>query len=121
LRRGNLRAVLDTNIFVAAFLSKSQRGPGRELLALWEQGAFDLLVSRTLATEIGEKLLARVVDDVIVGEFILLLRRRAIWIEVPTEAVLPILQDPDDNHVLACAVVGQADYLVTHDRHFDAL
>lgn len=45
----------------------------------------------------------------------------AEWIVVPPEAVLPLLSDPDDNLVLACAVVGQADYLVTYDPHFNTL
>ena len=32
-----------------------------------------------------------------------------------------IVNDPDDDHILACAVVGRADYLVTYDPHFDCL
>ena len=32
-----------------------------------------------------------------------------------------IIADPDDDFILACAVVGQADYLVSYDAHFDVL
>jgi len=46
----------------------------------------------------------------------------AEYVHVHEEDVQPlILADPDDDHVLACAVVGKADYLVTYDPHFDCL
>lgn len=32
-----------------------------------------------------------------------------------------ITADPDDNKFVDCAVAGQADYLVTHDKHFNIL
>jgi uncharacterized protein len=35
------------------------------------------------------------------------------------ERVVPA--DPDDDVMLACAVVGKADYLVTYDPHFDVV
>lgn len=51
-----------------------------------------------------------------------LLGRLAEWVEVPEEAVRPLVeQDPDDDHVVACAVVGNADCLVTYDPHFEVL
>ena len=31
------------------------------------------------------------------------------------------LSDPDDNVIVACAVEGRANYLVTYDPHFDSL
>jgi len=51
-----------------------------------------------------------------------LLAQLAEWVEVPKEAVSPvILDDPEDDLVLACAVLGKADFLVTYDAHFDFL
>ncbi|MCB9294286.1 MAG: PIN domain-containing protein [Lewinellaceae bacterium] len=32
-----------------------------------------------------------------------------------------IYNDPDDNKFVDCAVAGQADFLVTHDKHFNVL
>ena len=29
--------------------------------------------------------------------------------------------DPDDNKFVDCAIAGQADYIVTHDKHFRIL
>lgn len=43
--------------------------------------------------------------------------------EVVVPALIPptILADPDDDHVLACAIAAQADYIVSGDRHLLAL
>jgi predicted nucleic acid-binding protein len=32
-----------------------------------------------------------------------------------------VVDDPDDDKVIECAVVGKADYIVTGDRHLLAL
>jgi uncharacterized protein len=39
----------------------------------------------------------------------------------PNQIHSVITNDPDDDQVLACAVVGKADYLVTYDPHLDCL
>lgn len=117
-----LRAVLDTNVFVSAFLSRSPSSPTREILQRWQAGEFVLLSSRTLVDEVAEKLVARQIQQERILEFLTLLARLAEWVEVPQGAVRSvILQDPEDDLVLACAVIGKADFLVTYDAHFDAL
>lgn len=117
-----LRAVLDTNVFVSAFLSRSPTSPTREIVQRWQAGEFVLLTSDSLIDEITEKLLARQIQRERILEFLTLLARLAEWVEVPKEAIRPvILQDPEDDLVLACAVVGKADFLVTYDTHFDSL
>ncbi|MDO8754882.1 MAG: PIN domain-containing protein [Anaerolineales bacterium] len=45
----------------------------------------------------------------------------AEWVEVPPEKIEALLSDPDDNVIVACAVEGKANYLVTYDPHFDSL
>jgi uncharacterized protein len=32
-----------------------------------------------------------------------------------------IRDDPDDNKFTDCAIAGEADFVVTYDRHFEAL
>jgi len=117
-----LRAVLDTNVFVSAFLSRSPTSPTRELIQRWEAGEFVLLVSDSLVDELAEKLIERGISQERVVELLALLGRLAEWVDVPDEAIEPVIEaDPDDDFILACAVVGGADYLVTYDSHFDVL
>ena len=117
-----LRAVLDINVFLSAFLSRSPSSPTREILQRFQDGEFVLLVSYDVIDELSEKLLKNGIHPLRVLEFLVLLDRLAEWITVPEEAVLPeISGDPDDNPILACAVVGKADYLVTYDTHFEPL
>lgn len=57
-----------------------------------------------------------------VSEFLTLLVELAESIEVAPESVHPVvLDDPDDAPIVACAVLGKADYLVTYDVHFEPL
>jgi predicted nucleic acid-binding protein len=50
-----------------------------------------------------------------------LLERLAEWVTIPEDAVAPVLADPDDDVVLSCAALGNAQYLVTYDPHFEAI
>ena len=116
------RAVFDTNVFVSAFLSRNPSSPTRELIERGKNGEFVLLISDALADELIEKLLKKGVALYEVLEFTALLGQLAEWVEVPEEAVRPLVaQDPDDDYVIACAAVGNADCLVTYDPHFEIL
>ena len=52
----------------------------------------------------------------IVGEL-----RRMARIVVPDNVPLVIENDPDDDHVIACAVAAQADLIVSGDKHLHSL
>jgi len=117
-----LTVVFDTNVFVSALLSRNPTSPTQELLRRWRAEEFTLLISQALLTELVEKLLARDVSHEKIQELLIAIIRLATWVDVHAEAVLPVVAaDPDDDLILACAVVGQADYLVTYDPHFDVL
>lgn len=117
-----LRAVFDTNIFVSAFLSRNPSSPTQELIRRWQDGELTLIVSEALVDEITEKLLERRISEDRITELLALLIRLAEWADVPPESVRAVVgEDPEDDPILACAVVGRANYLVTYDAHFDSL
>lgn len=117
-----LQAVLDTNVFVAAHLSKNPNSPAMELLRRWRRGEFELLYSDDLLVEVDEKFSAREISDEHKDSFLVELRDQGTYVEVKPSDIRPVITaDPDDDLILACAVVGQATYLVTYDHHFDVL
>ena len=116
------RVVLDTNIFVAAHTSKNPRSPNKELIQRWLLGQFELLYSKALFEEIVDKLKDKRISQALVIELVANLIHLAERVEVPPETVRKIIiADPDDDQLLACAVSGKADYLITYDTHFDVL
>jgi len=117
-----LRAVLDTNVFVSALLSRSPTSPTQELIRRWEADEFTLLISDVLLEEVAEKLDAHGISQERIVELLTLMDRLAERVIVPDEAVTPVIEaDPTDDPILACAVVGEADCLISYDAHFDVL
>lgn len=72
-----LRAVLDTNVFLSAFLSRSPSSPTREILQRWQAGELVLLVSDALVDELAEKLLENKIHPARVTEFLTLLTKQS--------------------------------------------
>jgi uncharacterized protein len=117
-----IRAVFDTNVYVAAYLSKNLRSPNKELFRRWRDGEFVLLVSDAILHEVIEKFNQIGVDQALTIELIAFILAEATHVTVSADQIQSVIAgDPDDDRVLACAVVGQADYLVTYDPHFDCL
>ncbi len=117
-----LRAVFDTNIIIAALLSRNPHSPLVELLHRWRDEEFELLYCDDLLSEYREKLVTkgvqldrrlRFLDDLTsLGNHIPL---------TPDDLIPRVPDDPDDDVVIACAVAGGATHLVTYDEHLHAL
>ena len=116
-----LRAVFDTNVFVSSSLSKNSNSPTRELLQRWKNGEFTLVICDQIAKELAEKLFERGIGFDAIEEQLTALAQAAEWVIVPNEKIENLLSDPDDNIIVACAVEGKANYLVTYDPHFNPL
>ena len=115
------RAVFDTNVFVSASLSKNINSPTRELLTRWKNNEFTLVICDQIAKEFIEKLTERGFSEDAISDQISELARSAEWVIVSDEKIEALLSDSDDNVVVACAVEGGANYLITYDPHFDSL
>jgi putative PIN family toxin of toxin-antitoxin system len=114
---GELRAVIDTNVWVSAMLNPAGR-PADVLHALRE-GRFTLVTSEPLLAELADVLRRpRIVrrfgiaaDDI--AELILLLRARAELVAITGS--VRVCRDPDDDVVIETAIRGRASVIVTRD------
>jgi putative PIN family toxin of toxin-antitoxin system len=115
-----MRVVLDTNSVVSRYLVAA--GIPAQIMTAWRLQRFDLVVSPALLAEYErvlnyERLRRRhgLSPEEVTREIAGL--RDAALLVIPTEVPAVIADDPDDDHVLACAVAGEADYIVSGDRH----
>jgi uncharacterized protein len=122
IEQSRLRGVLDTNVIIVALKSKNPESPNLELLRRWQAGEFTILYCDALYAEYEEKFVARNIPPAHYAGFIAGLIGLGEHIELTPEQVQPIvLADPDDDIVLACALVGRATHLVTYDPHLLSL
>jgi putative PIN family toxin of toxin-antitoxin system len=111
-----VRLVVDTNILVSALLSSASLPA--HLIVLWREGRFDLLTSADQLDELMRvsrypKIRERLAPA-LAGRLINELREIAVVVkDLPVVTVSP---DPYDNFLLATAVAGSADFLVTGDK-----
>jgi putative PIN family toxin of toxin-antitoxin system len=106
----------DTNILVSALLVETSQ-PAR-LVELWRRGSFQLVTSAPQLEELArvtryEKLRYRLVPA-LTGRLVNDLRDVAVLADrLPRIEASP---DPFDNYLLATAIAGSADFLVTGDK-----
>ena len=116
------RVVLDTNVLASGFTNAA--GPAGQVLVAWLHGQFDLLVSEHILTELRRTFhkpsFSRRWGKQRVANNLALLRSAARLVS-STVAVHGVASHPEDDLVVATALSGQADYLITGDRQLLAL
>jgi putative PIN family toxin of toxin-antitoxin system len=112
-----LVALLDTNVWVSAFLKPT--GPPGQVVDGWRRGDFSGVTSLSQLTEILDvltrpRLIRRFkYSNREIETFVRLIAARAAAIEISGN--LKICRDPDDDEILEAAIRGKAEYLVTRD------
>lgn len=119
-----LSAVLDTNVIVSGIISSA--GAPFEVLTIWRDRRWNLVTSPGILREVERVLtLPKITRRYAITsqdatDAIRLLKARAT-IATGTLRIPRTARDPEDDHILACAIEGHADYLVTGDQDLLAL
>lgn len=116
--------VIDSNVWVSAFLSR--QGKPADILRLAAEHKLGLLISPAIWEEVVDVLhRPHILGDLNVNieeltGWLASVRDLARWMpgKITVEAVVA---DPDDNIILGCALEGRADYIVTGDRHLRSI
>jgi len=115
-----VRVVVDTNVIVNRFLSPS--GVPAQLIAAWQQQSIDIVVTESILAEYARALSYPAIKSrhglmdneirAVIQEF----ARFSIVVVAEATGDRPSL-DPDDDKFLDCAVAGEAQFIVSGDRH----
>ena len=112
------KIVLDTNCLLMCFSTKSAY---HDAWTAYLEKRYNLCVSNEIINEY-EEIIAQKTNSLFATEFI-----RAILLRPNTILVNPqfrfnlITDDPDDNKFVDCAIIANAEYIVSNDRHFNVL
>ena len=112
------RVVLDTNCLLSCIATKSK------FHAVWNaflDEDFDLCVSNEILNEY-EEILAKKISPAFADMIIqIILNSENVVFTHPAFRFNLIAADPDDNKFVDCAIVANADFIVSQDTHFDVL
>ncbi len=114
-----MRVVLDTNTIVSGVISAGS--PPRQLVDAAKAGVFDLVTSEALLAELLDvlgrrKFAARLQDAGLTPQGIVDDLRKLALVVAPPAVPRVVTSDPDDDHVIAAALAGSADLVVSGDR-----
>jgi len=113
-----LRAVLDANVYVSAFV-RPEGPPGQIVERLLRDGAFDVVLSGPIVEEVLRALAypkvlkaarAKIPPDLWFEDIVVL----AQFVTAPDE-IAAVSDDPDDDKYIAAAIEGRASFVVSGD------
>jgi putative PIN family toxin of toxin-antitoxin system len=110
-----MKVVIDTNVFISGIFWK---GHPNKVLNLWKEGKITLVVSADTLFEF-----TRVMNDFkiqlpqdMIRQWTNLILRNSILVE-PKEKIGVVKDDPEDNMFMEAAVAGDAEYIISQDKH----
>jgi hypothetical protein len=122
-----MRVVLDTNGFVSALIAP-QSIPAK-ILSLAREGKFALVISSKIIQEIRRvlgypKIATRLEKHQVSTDEVEVFLERITQAAHLTPGILQVeavQDDPADNDILACAVEGEAEFVISGDHHLTDL
>ncbi len=113
-----MQAVFDTNIFISAFVIPGGKAEEAYLQAV--RATFELFTSIAILTETANKLRTKFEwSDERVAKLVGSISKTATVLK--TDPHLHVLTGEADNRILECAVLAEADFIITGDKHLLAL
>ncbi|MGB5063846.1 MAG: putative toxin-antitoxin system toxin component, PIN family [Candidatus Competibacter sp.] len=107
--------MLDTNVYLSIFVFPESR-----MFDLWRlarEGRYTVVISPFIVREFMEKLREKFGVPAEARELIKRKVLRKADIVQPQTVPKVIADDPDDDHILACAVAGKAAIIVSGNKH----
>ena len=112
-----MKVVIDTQVFVSSFMRTS--GAPRKIIELWKRGEIVICLSDEIITEyINVLLRIGLKGEEEIGELLELLHRKVNIIFASTEKTLQLISaDPGNDKFIECAVVANANSIISTDKH----
>jgi putative PIN family toxin of toxin-antitoxin system len=116
-RKERIAVVFDTNIVIANYLGKNPNSAVRKIFTLWRiQRKLQLIVSNEMIAEYLEILARLNVPFKRINAFAKRIETRVTVTKVLLGKIPTESRDVDDNLILATALVGKAEFLITNDK-----
>jgi uncharacterized protein len=117
-RKKRICVVVDTNVFVRNFKARKKANPNRRVILLWLiEKQLQLIVNSKVVDEyleIFDRILG--MDAEIIREWQLRFESDSRCTQVNLGRRFKESRDPDDNLLLATALAGKAEFLITNDH-----
>ena len=110
------RVVLDTNVYYSA-LHTSESSLALLFAAGLQERKYRLVVSPFIIHELHTKLMERFLWEEARALVVIKQIVHAAELVKPDTVPQVITDDVSDNHILACAIAGRADFIISGDRH----
>ena len=108
-----MRVFLDTNVLVSAFTT---RGICADILTV-VLAEHELLIGESILKELPRVLRVKMrMAPQIIEEAVIFLRQEGAVVTAESIPELPVIRDPDDRQIIAEALAGGADLVVSGDR-----
>lgn len=113
-----MRVILDTNVLLGALISP--HGPPDAIYRAWRATRFELVTSTAQLDELRRASrypkLRNILPAHRIGTLVNNMQRAIVLTQLPALPDSIEANDPNDAFLLAMALAGEADYLVTGDR-----
>lgn len=113
-----MRVILDTNVLLGALISP--HGPPDSIYRAWRAARFELVTSAAQLDELRRASRYHKLKTILpahrVGTMVNNMQRAIVLAQLPPLPEDIEANDPNDAFLLAMALAGEADYLVTGDR-----